>query len=227
MNKNERYKKVFYKLNDKINNSYNGKKLNMNTYIRLGLLAKYTKSLKAIYMLDRVGFYEDCKILLRTVFETLLTIVYCELKPTKLYKRFFDYNVHTRLKYTNFEDGDISEVINFVYKDNIEKMRLDKEKFKIKYKENNLSNWHGMNIRKLCQKLDKKYERKFFMSMYYVIYMNFSEYIHPDIVNIFGNYISIDGKLKVNCKTVIDKDNSEIIELIEEINDELVSIEFC
>ncbi len=227
MDKNTRYKEVFNKLNNKINNSYNGKKLNINTYIRLGLLAKYTKSLKAIYILDKNGFYEDCKILSRTVFEIFLTIMYCELNPTKLYKRFFDYNVHTRLKYTNFEDKDISEVINFVYRDNIEKMKLEKEKFKTNYKEENLSNWHGMTIKQLCKKLNKKYKKDFFTTMYYVIYMNFSEYIHPDIVNIFGNYISIDKRLNVNCKAVIDKDNSEIIEIIEGINDELTSIQFC
>ena len=117
--KDARYKKILNNLQLKILDTYKGKKLQLYSYIRLGLLCKYDKSIKAIYRLDSDGFFEDANIILRTVFENFITIMYCESNPKKLYKRFFDYNVITRLQYASGDD-EIIELINVINKEEIQ-----------------------------------------------------------------------------------------------------------
>ena len=104
MTKTLRYKKICDDLQLKISNSYKNKKIKIHSYIRLGLLAKYNKSIKAIFYLDNKGFFEDANIILRTVFEIFITILFCELNPDENYKRFFDYNIVTRLGYINDDE---------------------------------------------------------------------------------------------------------------------------
>ena len=104
--KDIRYKEILNNLQFKITDTYKGQNLQLHSYIRLGLLCKYDKSIKAIYKLDLAGFFEDANIILRTVFENFITIMYCEINPNKLYKRFFDYNVFNRLSYIS-EDNEI------------------------------------------------------------------------------------------------------------------------
>lgn len=222
------YKKILNNLQLKILDTYKGKKLQLYSYIRLGLLCKYDKSIKAIYRLDSDGFFEDANIILRTVFKNLITIMYCESNPKKLYKRFFDYNVITRLQYASGDD-EIIELINVINKEEIQEMKKRKSEFKEIYKERKIFNWNNMNVLALCKKLDKYYKTTFYTSMYIIVYKNNSEFIHPNIVNIFENYISInrvDKKININYNAVADDDFVEIIENLEAINQELLKIEF-
>lgn len=226
--KDARYKKILNNLQLKILDTYKGKKLQLYSYIRLGLLCKYDKSIKAIYRLDSDGFFEDANIILRTVFENFITIMYCESNPKKLYKRFFDYNVITKLQYAGGDD-EIIELINVINKEEIQEMKKRKNEFKEIYKERKIFNWNNMNVLALCKKLDKYYKTTFYTSMYIIVYKNNSEFIHPNIVNIFENYISInkvDKKININCNAVADDDFVEIIENLEAINQELLKIEF-
>ena len=63
--------------------------------------------------------------------------------------------------------------------------------------------------------------------MYMIIYKQYSEYIHPNIVNIFENYISINNnKLVLNCNPNPDDENFEIIENLEEINKKIIECTF-
>ena len=57
--------------------------------------------------------------------------------------------------------------------------------------------------------------------------MQYSEFIHPNIVNVFENYISIEnGKLNINNKIVVNNDNAELIDEIEEMNERLLKLSF-
>lgn len=190
-----RYKKILNNLQFKIMDTYKEQKLQLYSYIRLGLLCKYDKSIKAIYKLDLAGFFEDANIILRTVFENFITIMYCEINPNEFYKRFFDYNVFSRLGYIN-ENNEISKLISMINKEEIENMNQKKQEFIKNYKPKKFFKWNDMNILELCKKLDKYYKTKFYSSMYIIIYKNNSEYIHPNIVNIFENYININSKEK-------------------------------
>lgn len=225
--KSVRYKKIFNSLQFKILDTYNGKKLKFYSYIRLGLLCKYYKSIKAIYRLDSEGFFEDANIILRTVFEDFITIMYCESNPKNLYRRFFDYNVITRLQYV-IGDNEVTELINVIKKEEIEEMKKRKNEFKRNYKARKIFNWNNMNVLGLCKKLDKYYKTTFYTSMYIIVYKNNSEFIHPNIVNIFENYISINRsskKININCNAVANDDFVGIIENLEAINQELLKIE--
>ena len=53
--KSARYKKIFNSLQFKILDTYNEKKLKFYSYIRLGLLCKYYKSIKAIDWIQKVS----------------------------------------------------------------------------------------------------------------------------------------------------------------------------
>lgn len=226
--KTVRYKKILSDLQTKISKTYKEKKLELHSYIRLGLLCKYDKSIKAICNLDLNGFFEDANIILRTVFENFSTIMYCETNAKELYKRFYDYNVITRLKYASGND-EIAKIVNIIKKEEIQEMKIKKNEFKKVYEEKEISTWNNMNIFSLCEILDKYYKTKFYTSMYVVIYKNNSEFIHPNIVNIFENYININKdnkKINTNCNAVADDNFVEIIENLESINQELLKIEF-
>ena len=116
-----------------------------------------------------------------------------------------------------------------INKEEIENMKQKKLEFIKNYKPKKFFKWNDMNILELCKKLDKYYITKFYSSMYIIIYKNNSEYIHPNIVNIFENYININSKEKkidLNCNAVMDNDFVEIIENLESINKELLKIKF-
>lgn len=228
LSKNSRYQKILKNLQKKIIDTYTKSRLQFYSYIRLGLLCKYDKSIKAIYKLDSEGFFEDANIILRTVFEDFITIMYCEMDPNKLYKRFWDYNVVTRLDYL-CTDNEIAELINIIEKEKIQELKVKKDEFKKLYKESKIFNWNNMSVFSLCKKLDKYYKTQFYTSMYIIVYKNNSEFIHPNILNIFENYISInkkDKKININCNAIADNNFVEIIENLEEINEELLKIKF-
>ena len=63
--------------------------------------------------------------------------------------------------------------------------------------------------------------------MYTIVYRQNSEFIHPSIVNIFENYISIENKkLNLNTNVNINKGFDDIVEILEECNNKLLNIEF-
>ena len=226
MIKNDRYRKIYNDLNIKLVKSYKDKKLQIFSFIRLGLFAKYIKSIKAICNLDMNGFYEDAKIILRTVFETFITIMYCEVDPKERYKRFYDFNIFTRSKYFEGTD-DIYKLIQELYGIEIEKLKLEIKEFRKKYNPKSIFSWNDMSTKKLCNELDLYYNTTFYSLMYTEIYMQYSEFIHPNIVNVFENYISIEnGKLNINNKIVVNNDNAELIDEIEEMNERLLKLSF-
>lgn len=227
MSKIERYKKICDDLQVKVSNEYKNKKIQIYSYIRLGLLAKYNKSIKAISYLDRKGFFEDANIILRTVFEDFITIVYCEIDPIQYYKRFFDYNVVTRLGYVTEEDDEVSKIIQSLYKEDILKLKLQMDNFKKVYNTNNTFSWNNISVKKICKELDKHYNTSFYSDMYTIIYMQNSEFIHPNIVNIFENYINIvDKKININTDACADKNFNDIIDILEECNNKIITLEF-
>lgn len=60
--------------------------------MRVLFLAKFTKTVKAIKLLDEKGYYEDANVLVRTLFEIIITILYCEMNPDINYERYDEYN---------------------------------------------------------------------------------------------------------------------------------------
>lgn len=221
-----RYKNIFKDLNKKIEEVYCGKKLDLCTYIRLGLICKYDKSIKAIYKLDMLGFFEDANIILRTVFENFITIMYCEIEPQKRYERFLNYNCIIRNGYLK-RDMKIYEIFEEIKNGYIINLKEQVNEYKKKYNGKNFCNWSGKDISNICKSLDKYYRTSFYNSMYMIIYKQYSEYIHPNIVNIFENYISINNnKLVLNCNPNPDNENFEIIENLEEINKKIIECIF-
>lgn len=220
MTKSERYKKAYKDLTNKIEETYSGKKLTIPSYIRLGLLAKYCKSLQAIYWLEQKGYAEDARIILRTLFEIFVTLVYCEENSEERYKRFFDYNVFIRAKYIEENYDAIKEI----FKLSLKELDVKKEEFRDKYHSNREKyHWNDLSVKKLCEELDSLYKTEKYTCLYLTVYMKYSDYIHPNVVNVFENYIKIeDKKLKVNAKSNADEEYTELIEVIEEMNEELI-----
>ena len=220
MTKSERYKKAYKDLTNKIEETYSSKKITIPSYIRLGLLAKYCKSLQAIYWLEQKGYAEDARIILRTLFEIFVTLVFCEENSEERYKRFFDYNVFIRAKYIEENYDAIKEI----FKLSLKELDVKKEEFRDKYHSNREKyHWNDLSVKKLCQELDSYYKTDKYSFLYLTVYTQYSDYIHPSVVNIFENYIEIgDKSLKVNVKANKDELDTEIIEIIEEMNEELI-----
>lgn len=224
MNKLNRYKKVIKDIIIKVNQIYSGEKINFNSYIRLGLITKYMKSIEAIAFLDKKRFFEDSAIILRTVFETFITILYCEC-DTENYRRFYDYNAVTRYGYIT-ADKEILDLFNSIDNKNVKKLQLKEQEFMKKYKVNYNYNWSNNSIKTICKKLDKFYNKEIFSSMYLTIYKNYSDFVHPNIINLFSNYIKIsENKIKCNTKPCYYEQDDEIIRSIEEMNE--IFMELC
>lgn len=102
MLKNERYNKLIEELNNKLLQPQlklqlpenQDRTFTIETYkiIRSSLLVKYIKSVKAIAFLDMNGFFEDAKIILRTVYEIMIILLYSNMKPEEYFNRFKKYN---------------------------------------------------------------------------------------------------------------------------------------
>lgn len=226
MSKSSRYKKICTDLDAKIKSSYSQTKIQLYSYVRLGLLAKYTKSIKAIYWLDIKGFFEDSNIILRTIFEIFITIMYCENNPKDLYKRFYEYNAITRLKYMSIDD-ELDKIIKVIYKNDIQKLSLKKQEFMNKYNIKKVTSWNNLNIFDMCKKLDKQYKTSFYSDMYAIIYRDKSEYIHSNITCILEDYIRIENhEIKINANPTIDENYDDIIVNLESLNEKLLNISF-
>ena len=82
------------------------------TLIPYMLLAKYVKTLKSIYLLNMNGFNESCDILIRTLYEIVVIIMYCNINPNKNYKRYIEYSIVKRKKLLDCLDESLYCKIN-------------------------------------------------------------------------------------------------------------------
>lgn len=147
-------------------------------FAKFALLSKFIKTLKAIQLLDVNGYFEDAMMLVRTLFEIVLTVAYCE--HNNLYIRYLSYSYVTRKRNLDIL---ISNNIIEVPQDLKTEINEGFEKFKSDYQITNdrqLNTWNGISIKKTMLKVVESYNNDLIRHMYNAIYGAASGHIHSD-----------------------------------------------
>ncbi len=235
MLKNERYNKLIEELNQKLHQpeiKFNlpenkDKTFTIETYkvVRSSLLAKYIKSTKAIAFLDMNGFCEDTKIILRTVYEIMIILLYCNMNPEDYFNRYKEYRCVTIKKYI---DSLGTEELKQVKKTALENNKKEFNEYKEKYIQNNRDEryWNGKTFKQTMKEVSKRYDNSI-NSLYYNVYMLNCEEVHSDFSGIVNNYLDLlDDKIIINADIKKDLNYTVIIQSLEEISRKLDYIDF-
>ncbi len=160
--------------------------------IRISLIAKFLKSVKAIYILDHYGFFEDANILLRTIYEILIILLYCEL-DTDNYYRYKNYR-YVKLKnyWNNLDEEDRKKVLPRA----ITEIESNYNKFYDKYLKDKPKNeknfWNGIPFSKTVEVVYQKYKDEKIMELYNTMYKLSCEDVHSDYCSIINNYLKYE-----------------------------------
>lgn len=228
MTKQERYDIIQNKLNVKVKslNKNPNRIIHEDEIIKTSLLAKYTKSVKAIYVLDSYGFYEDAKIILRSIFELFIIILYCETDTT-LYYRYKNFQYIILNKY--FE-GLNEEEKNKVFPKAIENIKNKVFQFSNDYYEGNFkkvdkSNWNGIPFKETVNRTSKNYNDNEILIYYDVIYKLNCENTHSDYNSIIKSYLQYNTDYtgaRISSNPEQDDNYIDIINKVEAITDKLL-----
>ncbi len=231
MLKNERYNKLIEELNNKLNkpikkiNQLGDKSITLETYkiIRSSLLAKYIKSAKAIAFLDMNGFFEDSKIILRTMYETMIILLYCNINPEEYYNRFKNYKCINIKKYIESLND---EQLKYVKKEAIENNKKEYYEFKNKYIKNKKDEKYWNGKKETMEEVAKAYDQSI-ENLYYDVYMLNCEGVHSDFSGILNNYLILSNeKIEISADIKKNLDYINIVQSLEQISEKLNYINF-
>lgn len=235
MLKNERYNKLIEELNNKLLQPQlklqlpenQDRTFTIETYkiIRSSLLAKYIKSVKAIAFLDMNGFFEDAKIILRTVYEIMIILLYSNMNPEEYFNRFKKYKCVIIKKYI---DSLGTEELKQVKKEALENNKKEFNEYKEKYiqNKNDEKYWNGKTFNTTRKKVAKKYDNDI-NTLYYNIYMLNCEKVHSDFLGIMNDYLIVSNdKIEINADITKDINYTYIIKSLEAISKKLEYIDF-
>ena len=231
--KNERYNKLIEKLNNKLNkpmekiNQLGDKSISLETYkvIRSSLLAKYIKSAKAVAFLDMNGFFEDSKIILRTMYEIMIILLYCNINPKEYYNRFKNYKCVNIKKYIESLND---EQLKYVKKEALENNKKEYNEYKNKYIKNKKDEkyWNGKTFKETMAKVAKTYDQSI-ENLYYDVYMLNCEEVHSDFSGILNNYLILsNGNIEITADIKKNLDYINIVQSLEQISEKLNYINF-
>lgn len=233
MLKNERYNKLIEELNNKLNkpmeriNQLGNKSITLETYkvIRSSLLAKYIKSAKAIAFLDMNGFFEDSKIILRTMYEIMIILLYCNINPEEYYDRFKNYKCVNIKKYI---DSLNEEQLKYVKKEALENNKKEYNEYKNKYIKNKKDekHWNGKTFKETMEEVAKTYDQSI-KNLYNDVYMLNCEGVHSDFSGILNNYLILsNGNIEITADIKKNLDYINIVQSLEQISEKLNYIKF-
>lgn len=233
MLKNERYNKLIEELNNRLKqpteklNQLGDKLITLETYkvIRSSLLAKYIKSAKAIAFLDMNGFFEDAKIILRTMYEIMIILLYCNINPEEYYNRFKNYKCVNIKKYIKSLN---SEQLKYIKIEALENNQKEYNEYKKKYIKNKKDekHWNGKTFIETMEKVAKTYDEDI-KNLYYEVYMLNCEEVHSDFSGILNNYLILsNGKIEITADIKKNLDYLNIIQSLEQISEKLNYINF-
>lgn len=229
MLKNERYFHIQTKINTKILRIKDdpNRKIPEHEIIKISLIAKYMKTIKAISLLDLNGFFEDAKILLRSLFEIAIILLYCDLDSTRYY-RYKEYQFITLNNYLSILDEDDKKKI---VENGIERIEKKVLKFKEKYlnngfKKNELYTWNGISFHNTVNEVIKQYNDDELDTYYNVIYKLNCEFTHSDYNSIINSYLYYDStfsSVTINTNPEKNINYVDIVNHVEAITDKLLS----
>ena len=164
--------------------------------ILIGFLSKYVKTVKAIRILDLLGYFEECDILIRSLYEIVVEIAYLELDINKNYERLELYSYHENKKFIEQLSKEFKADINTIL--DYEKINLMADEYKNKKYDGSRNYWNGMSIRDTAKIVDKEWhDGKDFVSLeklYFVIYKIDCLFSHNSVKILETNYINMIEK---------------------------------
>lgn len=192
--------------------------------IKVALLSKYLKTVKATILLDDNGYFEDSQSLIRTLYELMIVLLYCEYY--NLYHRYSMFSFVIRSKYLKIiKDQKISH-----NKEDEEQIIKGVEEFYSIYKPNTKDErkyWNGKNFYESVKDVSEKYKLKLIMIMHDALYRTSSGNIHSDSVTTL-KYIEYDPSdnniIFFKPDAFADNDNLHTYEQIKRINEILLAI---
>lgn len=215
-----KYKNIIDNLESKLPQ---GKKIKYSTanIMRVLFLAKYTKTVKAIELLDKNGFYEDANILIRTLFEILITVLYCEISPNEYYERYEDYCCIPKIKFYN----SIKKYGYAIDENRLKELEQEGKNFLTKYNVKKANKWNNLTFFATLDKVIKYYNCDDYMKIYDCIYCLSSEYIHTSSQSLQKSYFKfVDNKCYYNSDPIIEKDKKELLTYVEIISEKILNI---
>lgn len=173
------------------------------------------KSLKSylaiMYLLDK-GFLEDANIILRSMFEILVTILFIKQNPKK---RALQY-----LEYSYVEKHRLIETITDMAGDpkNAARLReIEQEYLRIKDNYKNKSSWSGLSIREMSKKVGLE-------DLYNMLYRFHSQFVHTSPEAMKSYIQNIQKGFMINLEPINDNffvgiisENCEILLQLTEI----------
>lgn len=186
--------------------------------VKISLLSKYIKTLKAIALLDNEGYFEDAQILVRSLFEILITVSYSEFHHT--YNRYMLYSYVTRKKLL-----DKFKSKGFNVREEIEQeIKNGYEKFinNFNISGNDLNTWNGISFRKTVYDVASNYDLRYIIILYEAIYIIASGHVHSESLSSmqYINLSDLDNNI-VDYKIDANKDESylDVFEKVSRLNE--------
>lgn len=192
--------------------------------VKIALLSKYLKTVKAAILLDSTGYFEDAQSLIRTLFELMIILLYCE--NNNAYDRYALFSFMIKEKYLNK-----IKARNLPYKKEEEDFIITGvEEFKSLYNPQTRDErkfWNGKNFFETAKEVSEQYRLEIIMLMYDALYSVTSGNIHSDSLTTL-KYLEYDH-LDINVilfkpDAFADNDNFDTYEHIKRINEILLAI---
>lgn len=168
-NKNYYFSKVINYIESniprKIENTYRDK-------ILVGFLSKYVKILKSIKKLDKLGYFEECDILIRSLYEIMVEVAYLELNPEENYERLELYSYYEDKKLMEQLSKEFNINVDNIF--NVDKINHMADIYESKDYKGSKSYCNGLNIKDTAKVVDDcwkgKYKAVSLVQLYFNIY---------------------------------------------------------
>ena len=108
--------------------------------------------------MDILGYFKECDILIRSLYEIVVKLAYLELNPKEHYERLKLYSYYEEKKFIEQLSKEFNADINSV--SGIDEINIMTEKYKNKKYSGNNTYWNGMNIKDTAQKVDEDWDKK-------------------------------------------------------------------
>lgn len=230
--KNKRYNKILDELNqvfknlDKClhctENTDRIMKIHTAKLVKYALLAKYRRLVLAIAKLDLEGLYDEAKILIRSLYEMMITFLYCNMNKI-YYERYEDYGKVSAYKTIKFI---LDKSLLNLSKEMVETSSKQCTEYISKYGKKTNS-WNGITLAETMEEVALFYKDDDIKQLYLNAYKLNCEDVHTNYNSLIKNFLIIDSDgIKIKCTQEIDENYNKIINIVERITSKLQMVDF-
>ena len=156
--------------------------------LTFAFVSKSAKSYRGVLRLVEAGLGEPALILVRSIFEDLVNLVYMDTDPEKLTKLFLDFHILEKKKYIDYwEEAEVDD-------DQLQELKaIWESEFKSRYEEilpnyPRKTYWAGKNIKEMASSVDQE-----LFQMYCALYPYISGFAHGGSPLALASYVEHAG----------------------------------